>query len=154
MDYLQALQKLRNHANMPGTNLPESESFLFALWQAGRQLRIPELEPLFDDIIACLEIVNRAVNTEHPSDNIAGKLEALPRSLVGDISFILSDGWHYYRRWSASKQFTESFRTQFGVMLVQLGIAWIAVLDGDIDDIRDHVRIEFQARHDLAFDTG
>jgi hypothetical protein len=143
MDYSHALERLRSHANMSGTSLPESESFLFALWQAERQSRIPEL-------LICLETVNHSLNTEHPSDTISGKAEALPRSLVADISAILSAGWSYYWRWSSSQQFTEAFRTEFAAMLVQLGIAWDAVLAGDIDDIRDHVQTEFIARDYVA----
>jgi hypothetical protein len=150
MDYSHALERLRSHANMSGTSLPESESFLFALWQAERQSRIPELSSLFGDILICLETVNHSLNTEHPSDTISGKAEALPRSLVADISAILSAGWSYYWRWSSSQQFTEAFRTEFAAMLVQLGIAWDAVLAGDIDDIRDHVQTEFIARDYVA----
>jgi len=71
-------------------------------------------------------------------------MEALARSLVGDVSGILSAGWRYYCHWSASQKFTETFRTEFVAMLAQLGIAWDAVLAGDIDDIRDHIRTEFQ----------
>ena len=146
MDYSQALTKLRNHANAAGSTLPEGESFLFTLWQAGRQSRVPELRDLFNDILACLETVNHALNTEHPSDTVAGKAEALPRSLVADVSEILSTGWRYFWQWSSSQQFSESFRTELAVMLVQIGIAWDAVLAGDIDDIREHVQTEFTAK--------
>ena len=140
MDYSDALKKLRNHANSPGSGLPESESFLFALWQAERQSCIPELRNLFDDILDCLETVNHELNTKQPSENIGGKAEAFPRSLVADVSGILSVSWRNYWQWSSSQQFTESFRTEFAVMLVQIGIAWDAVLAGDIDDIREDIR--------------
>jgi|HubBroStandDraft_6_1064221.scaffolds.fasta_scaffold970543_2 hypothetical protein len=145
MDYTQALQRLRNHANISGSDLPESESLLFVLWQAGRQAHIPETDSLFDDIFACLETVNHALNTKHPSETITGKAEALPRSLVADISVILSAGWSYYWRWSRTKQFSEAFCGEFAGMLVRLSIAWNAVLDGDIDDIRSHAQEEFLA---------
>jgi hypothetical protein len=146
MDYSQALERLRNHANAPGSSLPNNESFLFALCQASQQSRIPVLRDSFDDILACFEAVNLALNTQHPSGTVAGKAEALPRSLVADVSWILSDGWSYFWRWSSSQQFSQSFRTELAVMLVQIGIAWDAVLAGDIDNIREDVQIEFSAR--------
>lgn len=145
MEYSEAVLRLHNHANMPGTSLAESESFLFALWQAERQPDIPELRRLFEDLLDCLVVVNHAVNTEHPSGTIAGKLETLPRPLVADISAILSVGWSDYWRWSSNQQFTEAFRAEFAAKLVQIGIAWDAVLAGDIDDIRNHVQTEFNA---------
>jgi hypothetical protein len=125
--------------------LTDSESFLYALWQARQQSRIPELQDLFHDIVSCLEAVNYGVNTQQPSDTMAGKAQALPRSLIADASYILSSGWRDYWRWSSNLQLSESFRTELAAMLVQIGIAWDAVLAGDIDDIRAHIRTELVA---------
>ena len=127
MDYPQALERLLNHANLPGSNLPESESFGFTLWQAGQQSHMPELRGLFDDVVECLEAVNHALNTQHPSGTVAGKAEALPRSLVCCVSSILSQGWSDFWRWSSRQQFPERFRAELAVMLVQIGIAWDAL---------------------------
>jgi len=146
MDYSHALKKLRNHANSVGSALPDDESFLLTLWQAERQSRMPELRSLFDDILSCFVIVNQTLNTQHPSRTIAGKAEALPRSLIADVSSILSHGWSYYWRWTSSEQFTSKFRTEFAAILVQIGIAWDAILAGDIDDIRQEVETEFLAK--------
>jgi hypothetical protein len=146
MDYSHALERLRNHANAAGSILPEDESFLLALWQAERQSHIPELRSLFDDILSCFVVVNQTLNTQHPSETIAGKAEALPRSLVADVSSILSEGWSYYWRWTSNEQFTAKFRTEFAAILVQIGIAWDAILAGDIDDIRQEVETEFMAK--------
>ena len=148
MEYSYALEKLSNHANSPApsSNLPENESFLLELWQAERQSRIPDLRNLFDDILSCFEAVNHELNTQHPSENIAGKAATLPRSLVGNVSAILSVGWNYYWQWTASQQFNESFRKELAATLMQLGFAWDAILAGDIDDIREHCQSEFMAR--------
>jgi hypothetical protein len=143
MDYSHALQRLRNHANVAGIALPEHESFLFALGQAEREEHPPDLRSLFDDILSCFEAVNHALNTPHPSGTISGKAEALPRFLVPDVSAILSVGWHYALQWSSSQKFSEPFRTELATMLEQMGIAWGAVLDGDIDDIREHIQQNF-----------
>src|ERR1035438_485823 len=147
MDYSHALERLRNHANAAGSTLPEGESFLFALCQAERQSLSPELRRLFEDILSCFEVVNRALNTQRPSDTLEGKAETLPRSLVADVSSVLSEGWSYYWRWASSEQFTGTFRTEFAAMLVQIGIAWDAVLAGDVDDLGEHVQTEFSARN-------
>jgi len=140
MDDSQARQRLRSHASAP-----EGESFTLALYQAERQAADPELRNSFDDILACFEVINHALNTQRPSESIEGKAEALPRSLVADVSEILSLGWSYHWRWTSSERFTETFRTELASMLVQISIAWDAVLAGDIDDIRDHAQTEFSA---------
>lgn len=116
------------------------------MWQAEAQAHAPELQRLFDDVFSCFEAVNHALNTQDPSGTIEGKAEALPRSLVADVSSVLSGGWSYYWRWASSEQFTATFRTEFAAMLVQIGIAWDAVLAGDIDDIREHTQREVLAR--------
>jgi hypothetical protein len=145
MDYLHALQRLSNHANAAGSTLPAEESFLFAVLQARKGTEKPALEILFDNIISCFEVINLAINTDHPSNNTVGKSQVLPRSLVADVSAILSEGWRYYWRWSSSQKFPESFCNQMASMLVQLSMAWEAVLAGDIDDLREHMRQELGA---------
>jgi hypothetical protein len=141
MDYPQALQKLSQHAGAP-----EGDSFTLALCQAERQQVIPELRRSFDDILSCLEVINHTLNTEHPSEAIAGKADDLPRALVANVSEILSIGWSCHLRWTTSGKFTATFRTELSSMLVQIGTAWDAVLAGDIDDIRQHAQAEFLAR--------
>jgi hypothetical protein len=59
---------------------------------------------------------------------------------------ILSTGWRYYWEWTSNRKFTESFCAELATTLVQLGYAWNVVLDGDIDDIREHIQTEFKAR--------
>jgi hypothetical protein len=141
MEQTHASKRLSHHASAA-----EGDSFTFALWQAARQSQQPELGKLFDDILSCFEAINHALNTQHPSDTIEGKAAALPRSLVADVSSILSDGWSYYWRWASGGQFTPKFRAELAAMLVQIGIAWDGVLAGDIDDIREHVQTEYSAR--------
>jgi hypothetical protein len=142
MDYSQALQKLRQHASAS-----EGESFTLALYHAERQAPIPELRGLFDDILSCFEVINHAINTQHPSEAITGKADSLPRSLVANVSEILSVSWSHYLHWTSSDKFTATFRTELVLMVVQIGIAWDAILAGDIDDIREQVQAEFSARN-------
>jgi len=102
---------------------------------------------LYDDIVACFEVINRELNTERPSEASGGKAETLPRLAVGDIAFLLSNGWACYWEWTFIQKFTPEFRAEFGAMLVQLSMAWTFVLDGDIDDIAAEVRVNFAARY-------
>jgi hypothetical protein len=139
MDYSDALKRLRNHANTPNPDLPESESFLFEVWQAEREFRDPRLQNLFHDILDCFEAINHEINTKHPSNNVSGKAEALPRTLVADVSAILSVSWRRLLKWSATRKFTESFREEFANMLLKISMGWSAVLAGDIDDIREYI---------------
>jgi hypothetical protein len=145
MDYSLATRRLGHHASAA-----EVDSFTFALWQAERQAHPPELGKLFDDILVCFEVVNHSLNTEHPSGTINGKADTLERRLVTDVSGILSEGWSYYWRLTSSGQFPTSFLGGLAALLVQIGIAWEAVLAGDIDDIRDHVHTEYSAREYAA----
>src|SRR4051812_46625 len=80
MEQTHALKRLSHHANAA-----EGDSFTFALWQAARQSHQPELRKFFDDIMTCFDAINHALNTQHPSDTIDGKADALPRSLVADV---------------------------------------------------------------------
>lgn len=146
MDYAKALKKLGNHANMPGLNLPENESFLFTVREAERQSQVPDLQNLFEDMMDCLVAVNHVLNTENPSETIEGKFDALQRPLVSYVSSILLSAWGDYYRWSRNHTYPDSFREQFAAMLLQLGMAWDAVLAGDIDDIREHVELEYAIR--------
>lgn len=151
MNFEHALARLRNHANMDA-RLPEAESFLFALWQSERQGQSPKLQPLFDDIIECLEVVNVAFNTKTPSETIAGKVESLPRPLVADVSVILSEGWAYHCRWTCNHRFDPDVLRDCATALAQIGIAWNAVLAGDIDNVREQIKTEFSAWK--GFHTG
>ena len=145
MDQTHAIQRLSHHASAA-----EGARFTFALWQAERQSHQPELGNLFDEILSCVETVNQALNTHNPSDAISGEAKVLQRSLVADISSVLSDGWSCYWRFASSGRFSPTFRAEIAAIHVQIGIAWDAVLAGDIDDIREHVRTEYLAREDAA----
>jgi hypothetical protein len=140
MDYSHALQRLRNHAIVAGSTFSETESFVFALWQAERESRTPDIRILCDDILSCLEVVNRELNTQHPSENISGKAKDLPRFLVADLSAILSVGW---RNASSNLKLSKTFRDELASVLMKIGIAWDAVLAGDIDCIREEVDLNF-----------
>ena len=50
--------RLASHSNLPGTDVPEEESFVWQLWNANRTRRPPDITVLADDIIACLRVVN------------------------------------------------------------------------------------------------
>jgi hypothetical protein len=140
MDYSEALQRLKNHASAP-----EGASFTLALYQAHRHATVPQLSSSFEDILSCFEAVNQALNGRHPSKTVRGKMETLPRSLVANVSSILSEGCSYHLRWVSSEKFTDTVRAELASMLVQIALAWDAILAGDIDNLQEHVQAEFSA---------
>jgi hypothetical protein len=138
-DYI--VQRLSHHAYAVA-----DDSLTYALWQADRQARYSDVLPLFEDLLLCFESVNNLLNTQSPSGTVDGKPDELDRSLVTSVSKVLSDGWHYYWLWTSTGKFPLAVCHELASILIQIGIAWDAVLAGDIDDIRAHVKIEYWAR--------
>jgi hypothetical protein len=149
MDYPEALKRLANHSNSPQGHSPDAESLSFVLWQADRDSRIPDLRKLYDDVLACFEAINRELNGESPSKTFEGKNETIPRMLAGDVARLLSSAWTYFWEWTTNQKFTPEFRAEFGSMLAQLSMGWDYILDGDIDNIADEVRMNLCARYSL-----
>lgn len=140
MNYDHAIQRLGHHAYVVA-----DDSFTYALWQADRQASDGDLRPLFEDLLLCFESVNHLFNTEHPSGTVEGKLDELDRSIVTSESKVLSDGWHYYWLWTSTGKLPVGVCHELASLLIQIGIAWDAVLAGDIDDIREHVQMAYWA---------
>jgi hypothetical protein len=149
MDYSEALKRLANHSNRPQGNSPETDSLSFVLWQADRDSRIPDLRNLCGDVLACFEAINHELNGQSPSKAFEGKAETLPRLLAGDVARLLSNAWIYFWEWTTNQRFTPEFRAEFGSMLAQLSMGWDSVLDGDINNIADDVRVNLCARYSL-----
>ncbi len=61
MTYDEALLRLLNHANLPDSHtemLLRDASFIFVLDKVDQERILVDFKPLFEDIIACLEVVN------------------------------------------------------------------------------------------------
>jgi hypothetical protein len=147
VDYAQAFARLRNHANIPDSaaDLPESASFLYLLSQADCTKESLDFAAAYDDMVECLVTLNRALNTEQPSEHIEGKAPSVDRTLVYCMALIMSDGFSLYSRWASDGLFSVAYLSDLQKALLCIGFAWNAVLAGDIDDIREDIQNELLA---------
>jgi hypothetical protein len=137
-----AQMRLAIHSNVPGTNLSEHESFVFHLWQADQSRSVPKLD-LCDDVIACLEVVNREWNGPLPSESkMRIQNRQLPTDLVYSVSGIISSGLRYRRRWSRNGRFDSSICDWLEDSTYRIAYAWDQVIAGDIDDILEGFDID------------
>jgi hypothetical protein len=145
MTYEQACAKLMNHGNLVATesgNEADEESFCAALWTADKNGTAPPLTQLYEDILAALEVVNRFVNGDPPSETMAHAKKELDRSLVNAMWYIAHSGWEYHRRWELEGAFETSFRDDLALTLWRITCAFGAVLDGCTDSLVEHVQNE------------
>jgi len=138
VDYNDACERLRNHANMP-TSLAESESLGFALWRLSKgQLSgewARQLKPLLTDVIDCLEIVNVTVNGQIPSQTRSEhKSSAIDRWLCYYVSSLLDLCARAYTSIS-----DDSVRAAVFAIMSHVCFAWSCVLAGDIDSIKQEL---------------
>ena len=135
MDYQEARLRLRNHANLPGTNLPITDSFLGGLWLFHRQEGALSLAAHTDDIITCLRAVNTHFNGPDP-DNRSGRADhSRIHEVAYSISGIITGGLRQYLDWSGSSLVTENVLKEIGDSVLRISYAWDQVLAGDVSDI-------------------
>ena len=145
MTYEQAYARLLNHSNLVASdagNLADEESFLFTLWKAEKDKSAPVLNHLYEDILSCLEVVNRDVNGDTPSETTVRDKSQLDRSLVNAMWYITHSGWENHRRWELDGTFERPLRDDLALTLWRISCAFGAVLDGCSDSLAEHVRNE------------
>jgi hypothetical protein len=135
MDVNEATERLTNHANLPGTQLSEDRSLVFALGQADRIGKAPLLGPFVDDILVCLATLNEAFNGAVPSQQVSGKVEAVPRQVAYAMACILTSCIEFRRRWD--RKFAKAELAALDGAAETLAGAWEQMLAGDIDDLRE-----------------
>jgi hypothetical protein len=142
MTYEQAKARLLNHANLAGAGIADEESFLFALWKAEKEKILPNFDALYEDVLTSLEVVNRHLNSGTPSEVVRGKASQLERSLVNSMWYVTHDGWRFQRRWDLERIFERDVTEHLALLLYRISCAWGAVLDGDVDSLREHIQNE------------
>jgi hypothetical protein len=136
MTFNEARARLWNHANLPGEQLPERESLVWVLWDAGRSGVAPDLKSLGSEILACLKAVNDQVNGPVPSARIGARQDTPAIVDVAyPISLILEAGLAAHRRWSREATFDQALRDELEELLHRASYAWCQVLAGDVDDL-------------------
>ncbi len=134
MTFEEAIARLCNHANLPGGQLPETESFGWVLWDAERNRVAPDVQPLCGDILDCLEAVNGRLNGPVPSERRGPREDSTAIAEVAyPVACIIDEGLEYHRRWSRGATFTQAFRDQLEELVHRVSYAWEQVLASDID---------------------
>jgi hypothetical protein len=145
MTYADAVLRLVNHANLPGGELPMEESLLGALWIASQGRPPPDIDPLVNDVIACLEVVNRELNGPIPSETIERVSEGVIVRVAYPISLIVDGLLQSNRRTDGTPSGGVNCEGAIEAAF-RINFAWCQVLAGDIDDIREEIRLELEAR--------
>jgi hypothetical protein len=141
MDYLEAIKRLANHANIPrDDSIAPSESMTFNLWAANKNSIFFNVEEFKKDIILCLEAVNRHVNGEIPSKTTSKK--EIDRHIVLCVCLIVAYAQEYALFWRKSSRFKQIEIDRLYMLSWEISQAWCAVLHGDIDSLEDGILLE------------
>lgn len=131
-----SLLRLQQHAGLPTANreVPADTwaEYFLRLARGGSPLG---LATITDDIIQCLDELNRSVN---PSPDEVRSRRQVPDALVYALSGIVGLGLEAALSPKADRNVL--------ITLWRIQSAWDALLAGDIDDLRQHVFLEEQAR--------
>jgi hypothetical protein len=146
MDYEQALRRLAHHANLTEAKGEGWSSFVGLLFEAKTAGVVPNLREPTDDLISCLEVVNRHLNGETPSASVGSDKERrIDRRLTYAVATVTTSGVEHFL-WSVGDSATDtSSALAMGKDLRRVSYAWEAVLAGDIDSLPEHIKLEEQA---------
>lgn len=139
MDYPAALEKLLRHAGL-SKQKPAAEDFQYVLYLISDKKAFRPVQPLAEDVLAALEVVNQHLNGAQPADtDDAAKAPALDRPLVYALSSLLTTGRKYAAWMAAESGFAPAdvAEMQRAVQAIELG--WNFVLAGDSNSIRKDV---------------
>ena len=145
VDYEQALRRLSHHANLTEAEGEGPSSFVGLLFEARTAGVVPDLREPTEDLISCLDVVNRHINGETPSASVgADKERRIDRRLTYAVAAVITSGVEHFL-WSLDDPATDtSSALAMGKDLWRVSCAWEAVVAGDIDSLSEHVELEEQ----------
>jgi hypothetical protein len=126
VDYEQALRRLSHHSNLTEAQGEGWSSFVGLLFEAKTAGVVPNLREPTDDLVTCLEVVNRHLNGETPSASAAGKERHIDRRLTYVIAAIITSGVEYLL-WLVDNSATD---TPFGAGYGKGPVACVLCLGG------------------------
>jgi len=143
VDYERALQKVSHHANLTEAEEEGWSSFVGDLLDARATGAVPNLRESTDDLISCLDVVNRHVNGETPSASVGvGKERRIDRRVAYAVGGIITSGVEHHL-WLMDNVATDrSSALSMAKALWRVSCAWEAVLAGDIDSLSEHLELE------------
>lgn len=146
MQYEQAYSILRWHVGFDeATDFSGRKSFIDNVQAIERDQGGVDLTGSTNEIIDCLESVNRHINGQIPSES-RDKQDRLPRLLVGALSGMLMLCLDALMVVEQRKGINAPSAARLREAAWKIECAWNAVLDGDIDNIREHVELEENAK--------
>jgi hypothetical protein len=146
LSYEQALQKLSHHANLIEAEEEDWSSFVGALFEAKRAGVVSDLREPTDDLICCLDTVNRYVNGKTPSASVNGdEDQPIDRRAAYAVACTISSGAEYFLWLMHNATADISSTLAMGENLWRISCAWEAVLAGDIDSLPNHLELQRRA---------
>ena len=146
MQYEQAYSILRWHVGFDDSPaVSGKKSFIDNVQAVEKGQSDVDLDGSTNEIIDCLESVNWHINGQIPSES-RDKQKQLPRLLVGALSEILMLCLDALMAVEQRKGDDAPSAAGLRKAAWRIECAWNAVLDGDIDNIREHVELEENAR--------
>jgi hypothetical protein len=143
VDYEQALRRLSHHANLTEAEGEGWSSFVGLLFEAKTAGVVPNLREPTDDLISCLDVVNRHLNGERPSASVgADKERRIDRRLGYAVAAVITSGVEHFLCSVEDSATGTSSALAMGKELWRVSCAWEAVLAGDIDSLPEHVELE------------
>jgi hypothetical protein len=143
MTYDDAVRRLQNHANWPRCEGPEDKSLLTLTYRFVEGAADSDaLQIAYDDAVECLEVANLHLNGSTPSEAVRdSKADLLDRELCLILGVLV------HALLSAGRATHDDDVSK--ILLVyawRISNAWLAVLFGDIDDLRRHIALEEQVK--------
>ena len=135
MSTMDATERLRYHAGYLGETCFDVPSLDYALFNK------KPIDDALADVIATLNTLNIEINGPIPSETIETSPALFPRQLVGAVTEIV-------RRVREEAVAADNAETKRELLRIawRLDCAWSAILDGDIDDLEEHVDGQESAR--------
>ena len=143
MDYEQALRRLSRHANLTEAEGEGWSSYVGTLYKARTAGVVPDLRDPTDDLISCLDVVNRHISGETPSASVgADKERRIDRRLTYAVTAAITSGVEQFLSLVDDSATDTSSALAMGKDVWRVSCAWEAVLAGDIDSLPEHVELE------------
>lgn len=147
MQFEQAISILQWHVGFDDSSaIGEKKSFIDCVQAIEKDQSYIDLDEPTDEIINCLESINLYINGSIPSESIQKPQQQLPRRLVAtlaELEMLCLDTFLSIEQRNGGNVLQS---VTLKKVLWRIKCAWGAVLDGDIDNIREHVELEENAR--------
>jgi hypothetical protein len=149
MNYDLALHTLFRHSNLPVTD-PALDPYGLVYCVSSIQWDSHPPDPreivatfakFANEIIECLECINKDINGDLPSSN-TGERKVLDTRLVLAVSQIVTDCMFSLISWRLGGNVRESILSGLARATWTVACGWNAILHGDIDSLEEHVALE------------